>query len=506
LLKKHVAEFSFPGRSGVPEEYLQAWRHSNTLETEYFINGVKKNLLLNITPGIWCGHSVVFGNGTDITERKRIEEKLKESNAGLHRMMNSMDAAVYIVDMHSYEILFINDYIRNIFGEVTGKKCWEIFQNEKLGPCQFCNNDRLLDADGAPAGICAREFSNPVTGAWYDCRDLAIKWTDDRIVRMEIATDITLRKQAEQNAKLINRRFKEAQEVGNVGSWEFDFLSNKLEWSDQTYRIYGESRESFEPSFEKVVAFYPDGDRESVLEALQKAARGGGILNIDHRVVRRDGSTVFVHESGRLVCAEDGTPLRLTGCIVDISSSKRLQQELEMGNHVLAKIAAGSELSEVLDALCRFTEEMDADILASVLLLDSTRKLLVRGAAPSLPADYNALMDVGLPIGPEVGSCGTAAFTAKLAVVADIQNDPRWIPYAAFIKKAREHDLNACWSMPILSSTGNVLGAFANYHRKIGQPSPENLRVLGWATQVAAMAIERQQAADLDMMQTHLYD
>jgi PAS domain S-box-containing protein len=171
-------------------------------------------------------------------------------------------------------------------------------------------------------------------------------------------------------------------------------------------------------------------------------------------------------------------------------------KEQEFGNGILSLIAERRPLPEILDCLCRFTEEMDPHIRASILLLDASGKTLVQGAAPSLPADYNALMEKGLPIGRDVGCCGTAAYTGNLAVAADIQNDPKWIPYAAFIEKTREHSLMACWSMPLLSEERTILGAFANYRDTVGGPSAENLRVLGWAAKVAAIAIEKQRVED----------
>jgi PAS domain S-box-containing protein len=194
-----------------------------------------------------------------------------------------------------------------------------------------------------------------------------------------------------------------------------------------------------------------------------------------------------------------------TGLHADLKERIEIQtqsaKELALGNRILSMLAQGRELSEMMEELCRFTEEMDPRIRASILLLDCAGKTLLQGAAPSLPTDYNALMVEGLPIGPNVGSCGTAAYTGKLAVAADIQQDPKWTPYDAFIKKTRAHNLKACWSMPILSSKGAVLGAFANYRDAVGEPTPENLRVLGWAAQVAALAIEKRRAEDAKQFQ-----
>lgn len=165
-------------------------------------------------------------------------------------------------------------------------------------------------------------------------------------------------------------------------------------------------------------------------------------------------------------------------------------------NEILSRLAGGEDLRPLLDAIVQLTEQEDPTIRGSILLLDPSRQVLLPGAAPSLPADYTALMRDGLPIGPHVGSCGTAAFTRNLAVAEDIGNDPRWTPFPAFIEKTREHNLKACWSMPILSSTGTVLGAFANYSDQIRKPSRSNLETLTWASDITALAIEKHQAEE----------
>jgi PAS domain S-box-containing protein len=99
--------------------------------------------------------------------------------------------------METYELLFINKYGKEIWGDITGKICWQFLQVGQSGPCSFCTNNKLLDANGNPTGTLIWEFQNTVTREWYECRDQAIQWTDGRLVRMEIAINITPRKKAE---------------------------------------------------------------------------------------------------------------------------------------------------------------------------------------------------------------------------------------------------------------------------------------------------------------------
>ena len=116
-------------------------------------------------------------------------------------ILDSLDALVYVADMDTYELLYVNKYGRDIWGEIQGETCWKSLQEGQDGPCSFCDNDRLLDKSGNPTGVYVWEFQNTVDKHWYQCRDQAITWVDGRLVRMEIATDITERKQAEEELK-----------------------------------------------------------------------------------------------------------------------------------------------------------------------------------------------------------------------------------------------------------------------------------------------------------------
>ncbi|HEX9136677.1 MAG TPA: PAS domain S-box protein, partial [Nitrospirota bacterium] len=117
-----------------------------------------------------------LGMITDVTERKRAVAAIQESHERLITILESLDAIVYVADMETHEVLFANNYAQKVFGDVAGKTCWDTFQKGKDGPCKFCTNDKLLTADGKPAGVCTWEFQDTVTGKWFDIRDRAIPW------------------------------------------------------------------------------------------------------------------------------------------------------------------------------------------------------------------------------------------------------------------------------------------------------------------------------------------
>jgi two-component system, cell cycle sensor histidine kinase and response regulator CckA len=158
-------------------------------------------------------------------------------------------------------------------------------------------------------------------------------------------------------------------------------------------------------------------------------------------------------------------------------------------NAILEMIALDAPLADVLDRLMRLTETRFEGLLASVLLLDPEGKRLRHAAAPSLPAAYMRAID-GTPIGPSVGSCGSAAYRKKMVIVTDIETDPLWAPYKYL---AEPYGLRACWSAPIVSRWGKVLGTFAMYYREVRSPSRAELRLLKATTHFAGIAIEKAQ-------------
>ena len=156
---------------------------------------------------------------------------------------------------------------------------------------------------------------------------------------------------------------------------------------------------------------------------------------------------------------------------------------------ILEMIATSAPLEDILTKIVLLMETQADGLRCSILLLSSDGKRVRHGAAPNLPKVYCKAVD-GLPIGPRVGSCGTAMYLKKPVVVTDVLTDPLWADYREL---ATSCGLRACWSTPIISSHGDVLGSFAMYRQEPRGPNPEETRLIEAATQIASIAIERQQ-------------
>ncbi len=158
-----------------------------------------------------------------------------------------------------------------------------------------------------------------------------------------------------------------------------------------------------------------------------------------------------------------------------------------LDDRILAMIMGQTLLPKTLATLCADVEKHYPGMLCSVLLLDADGMTLRTGAAPSLPPEYSQAVD-GVKVGPCAGSCGTAIYRKEPVVVSDIATDPLWAEYRDL---ALGHGLRACWSAPIPSQDGSILGTFAIYYREPRVPDAQHLQLIAHATHLVALAIER---------------
>ena len=225
-------------------------------------------------------------------------------------------------------------------------------------------------------------------------------------------------------------------------------------------------------------------------ELLRRAEAEGSVRGYEVRLRDSSGEMLDLLLNADLV--EIAGQRYLLTMAQDVTTRTRGDVLRLIERRLLEKIASNASLPEVLDALCRDLESFAPGMLASVLLLDADGPWLRHAASPSLPPAYVKAID-GMPIGPNAGSCGTAAFLGTRVVVPDIATDPLWDAYRHL---AMPHGLRACWSTPIRSSAGTVLGTFAVYYREPRSPSDQDLTVVELATKIAGIAAERMRDKD----------
>jgi PAS domain S-box-containing protein len=241
-------------------------------------------------------------------------------------------------------------------------------------------------------------------------------------------------------------------------------------------------------------------DLQIYLDRWNKSLRTGETCEVEFRLRRASDASYHWQLSRALPWKENGRVTKWFGTITDVDLivcrdlTERKQEELfRTGqSHVLEMIARGEPLESVLASLMLLIEAQADEMLCSILLLSDDGAHVRHGAAPSLPLHYVKAVD-GAPIGPKNGSCGTAMYLAKPVIVTDIFTDPLWEDYRGL---AEASGLRACWSTPILSGSGKVLGSFAMYYRQPQSPSGSEAKLTEVATHIAGIAIERQRWED----------
>lgn len=183
----------------------------------------------------------------------------------------------------------------------------------------------------------------------------------------------------------------------------------------------------------------------------------------------------------------------------DITERRRAEQRMQARDAMLEMTARDTELTVILNALVTYMESEDKTSLCSIMLADAEVTHLFSTAAPTLPTSYVQAIN-GIEIKVGVGSCCTAAALGERVIVADIMTHEYW---AAYRQLAQRAGLRACWSEPILSSKGKVLGTFATYHAEPQSPQPHDFERIAFATNLAAVAIENRQVHDELERQAH---
>ena len=229
-----------------------------------------------------------------------------------------------------------------------------------------------------------------------------------------------------------------------------------------------------------------DADRDHILDELANIGERQA-FTYEYRFRHRNGDYAWLHDQVSVIRDRHQQVAGLVGSWFDITARKRLEA-MQLGQaKVLQSLVERRGLEESLEQIIRVIEGQNTSMLCSILRFDPATQSLRHGAAPSLPEEYNRAID-GLRIGPRAGCCGAAAYHRQRIVATDTLNEPRWKDYRTL---AEQFNLRACWSQPILSPAGQLLGTFAMYYHKPRGPSEADLRLIEQAANLAALAIDR---------------
>jgi PAS domain S-box-containing protein len=228
--------------------------------------------------------------------------------------------------------------------------------------------------------------------------------------------------------------------------------------------------------------------KNEALELNKKIASRKDGVSEQHeaRFISSSGTSIWISAFCNPIYDVNGKYIGSIGLISDINEQRRNEIILAAQKNVFEILLKGGTLKEALNQLLLSIEILVEGVLASILLLDEDGERLLSGASLHLPEDFNRSIN-GSHIGPDAGSCGTAAYLDELIITPDIDHDPLWKDYKHLADK---HGLKACWSNPIQAGDGSVLGTFAMYFKEVRQPTAFELNLVKSVTSAAALSIE----------------
>ena len=411
----------------------------------------------------------------EAAERREADEAVRLQS----EILQNISEAVYLVRASDGFIVYANPSFEQLFGyghdEMVGKHVSIVNAPTDKGPEEKAKEIMAaLDSTGVWRGEILNVKKDGTT-FWCRANVSAFDHPEHGRVWATYHTDITERKRAEEVLRESEARFRQLAETTPAAV--LIIQGSTLAYANAALEaMVGYTREEL-ATMNLLDFIHPDHRELVVAGALGLRPDPRDPLRSELKILTKDGEERWLDFAG-CVAEWDGRPALLATAL-DITKRKRAEALLGGQTHVLEMLATGASLEEVLRALVLMVEEHSHGMLCSVLLVSADKSVLRPGVAPNLPDSFNQAVAQGIPIGPNTGSCGTAAYHAERVISTDIANDPKWTDYREL---ALSHGLRACWSTPIFSSTGEVLGTFAMYYHEPRDPDPEELHLIGVAT------------------------
>jgi PAS domain S-box-containing protein len=272
---------------------------------------------------------------SDITERKKSEEALRESEEKFRTLFELSPYSTIFSDLQG-NILACNNQFTKLYNtkqgpeNQVGRNVSEFFPKEEL-PLLFSTVEKTIkdEKSQGPVEFMMQKEDGTKFTAEADS-NLIKNAKGEPFALIAIVKDITDRKKAEQALLESEKRLLTAQHIAHLGFWEWDLKTSELYWSDEAYRIMGYEPQEFKPTYDDFLSLIHSEDKSSFSEAVDNVMHGISELKIDHRLKIKDEKEVHVNSQGELIRDEKGIPIRMMGTLIDITDRMKAEEAVRL--------------------------------------------------------------------------------------------------------------------------------------------------------------------------------
>ena len=286
----------------------------------------------------------------EIIERVEADAAVRSSHERLLNVLDSINADIYVIDLETHTIIFMNQHMRENYGnDLVNQVCWEVIGSGGE-PCNQCMRNQLFDTNGKPRGVCTWEERHPVSEKWYMRHSRAISWDEGRFALLQVATDISALKQAEIDLRESEEKYRSILESIEEGYYEVDLSGNLTFCNESLCHIFGYSAEELLGMNNQQYMSAQTADQfYRIFNRVYRSGAPAGAVELE--AIRKDGQINIIEISVSLKKDAQGRSVGFRGIARDITERKKTEELAKLHQHQLMQaskmVAIGTLVSGV---------------------------------------------------------------------------------------------------------------------------------------------------------------